>query len=102
MSRIFAVRFALLPSSARFERFKSRLSVDNACIVGGILLLVALIATLSGVFSWGATGFGDLDASRIVRPATLAVVAASLGVQIITTGFLAAMLQQRIRPVQSD
>jgi hypothetical protein len=33
-----------------------------------------------------------------VRPAALAVVAASLGVQIITTGFLASMLQQRINP----
>jgi hypothetical protein len=100
LSRIFAVRFALLPSSDRFERFKSRLSVDNACIAGGALLLVAFIATLSGVFSWGATGFGDLDARRIVRPAALAVVAASLGVQIITTGFLAAMLQQQINPRQ--
>lgn len=100
LSRIFAVRFALLPSSDRFERFKSRLSVDNACIAGGVLLLVAVIATLSGVFSWGATGFGDLDARRIVRPAALAVVAASLGVQIITTGFLAAMLQQQINPRQ--
>ncbi|MBR2574154.1 MAG: glycosyltransferase family 2 protein [Loktanella sp.] len=96
LARIFAVRFALLPSSDRFERFKSRLSVDNACIAGGVLLLVAVIATLSGMFSWGATGFGDLDASRIVRPAALAVVAASLGMQIITTGFLAAMLQQQI------
>ena len=100
LSRIFAVRFALLPSSDRFERFKSRLSVDNACIAGGVLLLVAVIATLSGVFSWGATGFGDLDPRRIVRPAALAVVAASLGVQIITTGFLAAMLQQQINPLQ--
>ncbi|WP_439509087.1 glycosyltransferase family 2 protein [Yoonia sp.] len=100
LSRIFAVRFALLPSSDRFERFKYRLSVDNACIAGGALLLVAFIATLSGVFSWGATGFGDLDARRIVRPAALAVVAASLGVQIITTGFLAAMLQQQINPRQ--
>jgi glycosyltransferase involved in cell wall biosynthesis len=100
LSRIFAVRFALLPSSDRFERFKSCLSLDNACIAGGVLLLVAVIATLSGVFSWGATGFGDVDARRIVRPAALAVVAASLGVQIITTGFLAAMLQQQINPRQ--
>jgi glycosyltransferase involved in cell wall biosynthesis len=98
LSRLFAVRFNLLPTSNRFDRLKSKLSVDNACIVGGILLLIALISTLSGVFSWGATGFGDLDPSRIVRPAALAVVCASLGVQVITTGFLSAMLQQKIGP----
>lgn len=98
LSRIFAVRFNLLPTSDRFERLKSKISVDNACMVGGVLLLVALIATLAGVFSWGASGFGDLDPSRIVRPAALAVVCASLGAQIITTGFLSSMLQQPIRP----
>jgi glycosyltransferase involved in cell wall biosynthesis len=98
LSRLFAVRFNLLPTSDRFERLKTRVTVDNACIIGGLLLLVALIATLAGVFSWGATGFGDLDPSRIVRPAALAVVCASLGVQIITTGFLSSMLKQPIRP----
>jgi glycosyltransferase involved in cell wall biosynthesis len=98
LSRIFAVRFNLLPSSDRFERLKSRISVDNACITGGILLLVAIFATLAGVFSWGASGFGDLDPSRIVRPAALAVVCASLGAQCITTGFLSSMLQQPLRP----
>jgi len=98
LTRIFAVRFNLLPSSPRYERFRDKISVDNACIVGGLLLLVALIATLAGVFSWGATGFGDMVASDIVRPAALAVVCASLGVQVITTGFLSSMLQQPVRP----
>ncbi|WP_375254068.1 glycosyltransferase family 2 protein [Yoonia sp.] len=98
LSRLFAVRFNLLPTSDRFESLRSRITVDNACILGGVLLLVALFATLAGVFSWGATGFGDLDPSAIVRPAALAVVCASLGVQAITTGFLSSMLQQPIRP----
>ena len=98
LTRIFAVRFNLLPSSARYERLRDKISVDNACIVGGLLLLVSIIATLAGVFSWGATGFGDMVAAEIVRPAALAVVSASLGVQIITTGFLSSMLQQPIRP----
>ena len=98
LTRIFAVRFNLLPTSPRYDRLRDRISVDNACIIGGILLLVALIATLAGVFSWGATGFGDMVATEIVRPAALAVVSASLGVQVITTGFLSSMLQQPIRP----
>ncbi len=98
LSRIFAVRFNLLPTSPRFERLRSKITVDNACISGGILLFVALIATLAGVFSWGATGFGDMNASSVVRPASLAVVSASFGVQLITTGFLSSMLQQQIRP----
>ncbi len=38
LSRIFAVRFNLLPTSERFERLRSKVSVDNACISGGLLL----------------------------------------------------------------
>ncbi|WP_341367834.1 glycosyltransferase family 2 protein [Yoonia sp. BS5-3] len=98
LSRIFAVRFNLLPTSDRFERLRKKITVDNACIAGGILLFIAFIATLSGIFSWGATGFGDMDASSIVRAASMAVVSASLGLQFITTGFLSSMLQQQIRP----
>ncbi len=66
--------------------------------LGWLLLVTVLIAALVGGFSWGGFGFGDLVASNIVRPAALAVVRASLGAQIITTGFLAAMLQQKIGP----
>ena len=98
LSRLFTVRFNLLPTSDRFKRLRSKISVDNACILGALLLLVSLVATMAGVFSWRATGFGDLDPSQIVRPAALAVVCASLGVQVITTGFLSSMLQQPIRP----
>lgn len=98
LSRIFAVRFNLLPTSDRFDRLRGKINVDNACIIGGILLLVAFFATLSGIFSWGATGFGDMDPTSIVRAASMAVVSASLGVQFITTGFLSSMLQQQIRP----
>lgn len=98
LTLIFAVRFNLLPTSPRYERLGGKISVDNACIIGGMLLLIALIATLAGVFSWGATGFGDMVESEIVRTAALAVVSASLGVQVVTTGFLSSMLQQPIRP----
>ncbi len=101
LTRIFAVRFNLLPSSPRYLRLRGSISVDNACILGGGLLLAALFAALAGVFSWGSTGFGDMVATEIVRPAALAVVCASLGVQIITTGFLSSMLQQPIRPDSS-
>lgn len=101
LARVFAVRFDLLPSSDQFEKFKQRLSVDNACILGGILLLGALIAAISSVFIWGAAGFGDLEPAIIVRPAALAVLCASLGVQVITTGFLSAVLTQKIAPPEA-
>ena len=96
LARVFAFRFGLLPTSERFARMQSRITVDNACIAGGLLLLIALLATLWSVSFWARAGFGDLVASQIVRPAALAVVTASLGVQTITFGFLWGILNQRL------
>ena len=96
LARVFAFRFGLLPTSERFARMQSRITVDNACIAGGLLLLIALLATLWSVSFWARAGFGDLVASQIVRPAALAVVAASIGVQTITFGFLWGILNQRL------
>jgi glycosyltransferase involved in cell wall biosynthesis len=88
LARSYTVRFGLLPTSPRFERLSSLISVDRACQVGAILLLSGIAATVGAFWVWGAAGWGDLDPSVIVRPAAFAVVTASLGVQVITAGFL--------------
>lgn len=96
LARVFAVRFDLLPSSPDFEKLRRLISVDSACLLGGAFLLVGLGATVTAILQWSAAGFGDLSPAMIVRPASLAVVCASLGVQTITTGFLWGMLNQRV------
>lgn len=100
LSRQFAVRFGLLPTSPQFERFRRHFSVNKACILGVILLIVSLFITLAGFLGWAASGFGDLVPSQTARPAALATVCASIGVQIITTGFLLSILQQPIATAQ--
>jgi glycosyltransferase involved in cell wall biosynthesis len=96
LARVFAVRFGLLPTSERFERLRSRITVNAACLLGGGLMVVALAATAGAIGIWGAAGFGSLDPVTIVRPAALATVSAALGAQTITTGFLWGLLNQRI------
>jgi glycosyltransferase involved in cell wall biosynthesis len=96
LAKVFAVRFDLLPTSASFERVRGKISVDKACLLGGLFLLASLVATVSAVVFWGNQGFGSLDASTIARPAAFAVVCASLGVQTITMGFLWGVLNQKV------
>lgn len=98
LARVFAVRFGILPASNRLARVQRWFSVDNACLGGAFLLALALAATIWGITRWGAADFGDLDASFIARPAAFAVVSAALGVQIITTGFMAALLRHPVPP----
>jgi hypothetical protein len=96
LSRLFTSRFGLLPKSDRFMRISAKITVDTACIVGGILLTVAFGVFLSAVGFWAKEGFSNLIASEIVRPAALAVVTAALGVQIITFGFLWSIINQSL------
>jgi glycosyltransferase involved in cell wall biosynthesis len=96
LARLFAVRFGLLPSSDEFEKFRSKISVDTACIFGGAFFLIGLVATFFAIFVWGRAGFGDMESHAIVRVAALAVVSFSLGIQTITAGFLWGMLSQRV------
>lgn len=96
LARLFAVRFELLPTSPRFERLRGWLSVDVACRYGAAFVILGLTVALAAIVSWAGAGFGDLDAGTIARPAALAVVLATLGVQSVTNGFLWGLLNQRV------
>lgn len=94
LARLFAVRSNLLPTSARFEALRSRLSVDAACQMGAVFLLMAFMASVVAVGFWGYHGFGPLDAGTITRAASLVAVLSALGVQSVTNGFLWGLLNQ--------
>ncbi|QYZ69662.1 glycosyltransferase family 2 protein [Neotabrizicola shimadae] len=96
LARLFAVRFELLPTSARFERLRNWLTVDVACRYGAAFLILGVTVALAAVTAWARAGFGDLDPGTIARPAALAVVLATLGVQSVTNGFLWGLLNQRV------
>lgn len=100
LARLFAVRMGLLPTSPRFERLRAKLSVDTACQVGAVFLLMAFLATLASVGFWASHGFGPLEAGTITRTASLVAVLAALGVQSVTNGFLWGLLTQKA-PVAS-
>jgi len=95
LARLFAVRMNLLPTSPRFERLRARLSVDSACQVGAVFLVMAFLATVASVGFWASRGFGSLDAGTITRTASLVAVLAALGVQSVTNGFLWGLLTQK-------
>ena len=100
LARLFSVRAGQLPTSASFEKLRARINVDNACIVGGALLVCSLLSLVAAVGFWGKLGFGDLDAGVIVRAASVVVISASLGIQAITSGFLWGLLEQKIKSTE--
>jgi glycosyltransferase involved in cell wall biosynthesis len=100
LARLFAVRMGLLPTSPRFERLRAKLSVDTACQIGAVFLLMAFLATVASVGFWASRGFGPLEAGTITRTASLVAVLAALGMQSVTNGFLWGLLTQKA-PVEA-
>ena len=95
LARLFAVRMNLLPTSERFETLRSRMSVEAACQVGAVFLLMAFLATLGSVGFWAAHDFGPLEPGTMTRIASLVAVLGALGMQSVTNGFLWGLMNQR-------
>jgi Glycosyl transferase family 2 len=99
LARQFAVRMHLLPTSARFERLRARLSVETACQVGAVFLLMAFLATMAAVGFWAYHDFGPLEPGTMTRTASLVAVLSALGMQSVTNGFLWGLLTQQVPTV---
>jgi hypothetical protein len=95
LARLFAVRMGLLPTSARFEALRARLSVETACQVGAVFLFMAIVATVSSVGFWAWRGFGPMEPASMTRVASLVAVLSALGMQSVTNGFLWGLLNQK-------
>jgi hypothetical protein len=95
LARLFAVRMSLLPTSDRFEALRGRLSVEAACQVGAVFLVMAVLATLGSVGFWAAHDFGPLEPGTMTRIASLVAVLGALGMQSVTNGFLWGLMNQR-------
>jgi glycosyltransferase involved in cell wall biosynthesis len=95
LARLFAVRMNLLPTSTRFEALRARLSVEIACQVGAVFLLMAALATAGAVGFWASHGFGPLETGTMTRVASLVAVLGALGMQSVTNGFLWGLMNQK-------
>lgn len=102
LARLFAVRSNLLPTSPRFEALRARLSVDTACQVGAVFLLMAFVATVASVGFWAYHDFGPLDPGTMTRVASLVAVLSALGMQSVTNGFLWGLLNQKTPVVAGE
>jgi glycosyltransferase involved in cell wall biosynthesis len=86
-----------LTSSKISKRLMSYHSLEKELILGLILLAIGAVLGLRVLLSWGATGFGVLNASQ---NAIIAMILSILGIQIIFSGMFISLLL--LNNVQQD
>ncbi len=91
-TKIYAIDAGLLPEDPRIAKLGDVFSLEIGIIVGALLLLGGLAASIFAVEIWGRSEFSDLDPTvsmRIVLPSVTALI---LGLQVIFSSFFFSVL----------
>jgi glycosyltransferase involved in cell wall biosynthesis len=97
LSKQFAINEKLLPISARFATFSNWMSLERAVVLGVLIGTAGLTGVVAAVVGWGLQGFGTLNYQETMRLLVPSLTALLAGVQIIGTGFMASILDLKLR-----
>ena len=67
VARSYAAHLGLLAPSIRIDRVLARFSLERGLVLGGLFLVVGAGCFVAALTSWGAVGFGALDAVQSMR-----------------------------------
>ncbi len=97
LTRAFATAEGLLPPAARWTRLERRLSLEAGLVVGFGLVVAGVTGSVLAVRVWGATSFGELEPTLMLRVVVPAVTASVLGFELILASFFLSVLRLRRR-----
>jgi hypothetical protein len=92
-TKIYAINAKLLPEDPRVAKLGEIFSLEVGIVLGALLLLGGLGASIFAVEFWGRAAFSDLDPTvsmRIVLPGVTALI---LGLQVIFSSFFFSVLE---------
>jgi len=98
VTRAFATRLGLLPTSPRLDRLLDRFALERGLVVGALLSLLGCLFFVAAVVNWEGTGFGTLQLSDIRIPLTGLVLVVS-GAQMILVSFMLSLTRIGEAPV---
>jgi glycosyltransferase involved in cell wall biosynthesis len=96
-TKIYAVNEGLLPEDRRLNALFRFVKLETGLAAGGLLVIAGLAATLWALGDWGERSFGELDPRATLRIVVPAVLALTLGVQVVLSSFFLSVLGMRRR-----
>jgi glycosyltransferase involved in cell wall biosynthesis len=91
-AKIFAISEGLLPEDPRLTKAFRFITLETGLLVGGVLIVAGLAASVWALTLWERRAFGPLDPSvtlRVVIPAALSLI---LGCQVVLSSFFLSVL----------
>lgn len=91
ISRSYASRLGLLPTSPRLETALERVSLERGLVVGLIATLLGVLSFGVALAEWGSKGFGELDPITTMRLPILGMVLVVGGLQVVMVSFTVSL-----------
>jgi glycosyltransferase involved in cell wall biosynthesis len=85
-AKLMAVETGLHPPVTKLWFLEERSMFERLVVVGVLLGAAGVALGVSATWDWSATGFGDLDASRSIRPVIFSILFLILGGQTALAG----------------
>ena len=96
-AKAFAAATGLLPAPPPWKRWTRFATLETGLVVGTMLILAGLGASVVAVREWSQHAFGPLEPSRILRLIIPAILALTLGCQVVLGSFFLSVLGLRRR-----
>jgi glycosyltransferase involved in cell wall biosynthesis len=96
-TKIFAVTEGLLPEDPRLSKLFRVVTLEVGLTVGAALVAIGFAVSAHAFFSWSAEAYGPLEPTRALRVLIPAVLALTLGFQIILSSCFLSVLGLRRR-----
>jgi hypothetical protein len=91
-TKAYATTEGLMPEDPRLTAMYRYVTLETGLITGTVMVLFGLGGSVWALSSWGAASFGELDPQRTLRLVVPAVLALTLGFQVILSSFFLSVL----------
>lgn len=97
LGRLFAYREELLPGHPRFLGWLDAFSLNNGLVLGALVVMIGLIPMVHSVWLWLDASLGNLNYQIVLRWLIPGLTLTVIGVQIIFSSFMLALMTFRKR-----
>ncbi|MGF1539124.1 MAG: glycosyltransferase family 2 protein [Pleurocapsa sp.] len=91
-TKVFAIREGLLPPDRRLKMLFRYINLESGLIVGGLLMLLGIGASVYAFGIWGQNSFGSLNPAETMPIVISAVTCVALSFQVIFSSFFLSIL----------
>jgi len=92
-TKAYALNSGFIPNSTKTVAIFEKFTVEKGVIIGAVLTVLGLVATIVAFVIWGNNSFGDLQPESIMKITIPASTLIAIGIEIVFASFFLGILE---------